>query len=432
MNDTVPTDLKRGVDLWGIVALGLGTAVGVSIFSVEAPATAIAGPAMLLSVLLSAVPMFIIAVTYAFMGSAHPVTGASYVWPRLYVHPTLGFLVAWLRIAGNAALMIVLAQVLVQYLSMVVPLPVKPTMLVLFAMIFLPNLFGVGIAWRVQVILMLLLVLVLGIYAVWGAGSVRVAHLHPFLSHGLSGAVLAIPLLVNLFFGIESATELGEEVRGGGLVIPLGIALSIASAVGLYFIIAFVTLGVLGGPGVAASKAPLLSAAQLFMGTAAKPVIVAAATLSLAKSLNGAYLVFSRILLAMARGGELPTALARLHPRWGTPYVALLAVFAFCATGLLLPSSLTFLFLAVSLPILFKYGSVCLSAIRMLRLRPDLYQAARFKFSLRATRLWALAGMICAGVVMALGLGTDWRPYAALGLWALIGLGWRRLHGRAS
>jgi APA family basic amino acid/polyamine antiporter len=359
------------------------------------------------------------------MGSADPVTGASYVWPSRYVHPMLGFLVAWLRIAGNAALMIVLAQVLVQYLSMVIPLPGKPAMLGIFALILIPNLLGVGLAGRLQVILMVLLVAVLATYALWGASSVRIANLRPFFSHGFGGAVLALPLLVNLFFGIESATELGEEVKGGDLVIPLGIALSIGSAVGLYFTIAFVTLGVLGGPEVAGSQAPLLTAAQHFMGPLAKPVIVAAATLSLAKSLNGAYLVFSRILLAMSRGGELPAALATLHPKWGTPHIALITVFVLCAAGLLLPSSLTFLFLAVSLPILFKYGSVCLSAIRMLTLRPDLYESARFKFSLRATRYWALAGVVCAGGVMLLGLGTDTRPYAALGAWAVVGLIWR-------
>ena len=54
MNDA---RLARRIDLWGVVALGLGTAVGVSIFSAIAPAARIAGPAMLLSALLAALPM---------------------------------------------------------------------------------------------------------------------------------------------------------------------------------------------------------------------------------------------------------------------------------------------------------------------------------------------------------------------------------------
>ncbi|MFD2137506.1 hypothetical protein ACFSLT_24200 [Novosphingobium resinovorum] len=74
--------LAKGIDLWGVVALGLGTAVGVSIFSAIAPATAIAGPAMLLSVLVAALPMYLIAVSYAFLGSALPVSGPPSRGPR--------------------------------------------------------------------------------------------------------------------------------------------------------------------------------------------------------------------------------------------------------------------------------------------------------------------------------------------------------------
>lgn len=75
------TQLKAGLDLSAVVALGLGTAVGVAIFSVVAPAAALAGPGMLLAVVLAALPMFIIAVNYAFLGSALPASGASYEWP---------------------------------------------------------------------------------------------------------------------------------------------------------------------------------------------------------------------------------------------------------------------------------------------------------------------------------------------------------------
>ena len=47
-------ELKQGVGLLPVVALGLGTAIGVSIFSVIAPATELAGPAMLIAVPLAA------------------------------------------------------------------------------------------------------------------------------------------------------------------------------------------------------------------------------------------------------------------------------------------------------------------------------------------------------------------------------------------
>ena len=59
MSDTPPAadGLKRNVGLFGVVSLGLGTAVGVSIFSILAPAAAVAGPAMLVSMLIAIIPM---------------------------------------------------------------------------------------------------------------------------------------------------------------------------------------------------------------------------------------------------------------------------------------------------------------------------------------------------------------------------------------
>src|SRR5690606_24002308 len=130
------------------------------------------------------------------------------------------------------------------------------------------------------------------------------------------------------FFGIEAATEAGAEVSNSRRNIPLGIGLSIGSATVLYLAVGFVALGLLGGPALAASEAPILDAARVFMGPLAVPVIALAAVLSIGKSLNAIFAMFSRSLFAMGEAGVLPAALGRIHPRWRTPHVALLAVFA--------------------------------------------------------------------------------------------------------
>src|SRR5262245_16998927 len=194
-------NLSKGVDLPGVVALGLGTAVGVAIFSVIAPASALAGPGMLLSVAIAAVPMFVIAVTYAFMGSALPVSGASYEWPRRFIHPALGFLIAWLRIAGSVGALVVLSLVLVRYLAMVFSLPTKTTMFAAFAVVFVANYLGVAVAARLQTILMAALVVLFFVFAAWGASSIDARNFEPLLPGGWSGVLAAVPLLVGLFFG---------------------------------------------------------------------------------------------------------------------------------------------------------------------------------------------------------------------------------------
>ncbi|MFV3073486.1 APC family permease [Niveispirillum fermenti] len=415
-------ELRQGIDLGGVVALGLGSAVGVAIFSAMAPAAGLAGPAMLLSVLVGALPIFLIAVSYAFLGSTLPVSGASYEWPARFVHPKVAFFITWLRLVANMGAMVVLALVLVRYLSMIVPLPTKPTMFALFVMALLANLFGVHIAARAQKVLMALVVVLFAIFIVWGAGTaVDLSHLTPFTPHGWMAVIAAAPILTGLFAGIEAATEAGSEVKNSRRNIPLGIALSIGSATLLYLGVAFVALGVLGAGDLGASEAPILEAAQRFMGPAAIPLIVLAATASIGKSLNGLFMLFSRSLFAMARAGVLPAALARVHPTWQTPYMALLAVFALGCVGLFLPMELTFLFLAVNIPNLVKYGTICLAAARVTRDHPDLYDRAGFKLPKPQMLLVAGLGTLSSLVLIVVGFEADWRPYAMLSAWGVVG-----------
>lgn len=426
------TKLTEGVNLAGVVALGLGTAVGVAIFSIIGPAAGLAGPGLLIAVVIASVPMIVIAVTYAFMGSALPTSGASYEWPRRFIHPFVGFLVAWLRIAGSISALLVLALVLVRYLSMLVPLPTKPTMLVAFALVLVANYLGVAIAARVQTILMAALVLLFVGFAVWGVDHVEPSHFVPFLPHGWAGVLSTVPLLIGLFFGIEAATEVGEEVRNGRSMIPIGICLSITAAVSLYLLVAAVALGILGADGLARSDTPLLAAAQAFMGPLAKPLIVGAAVIAIGKSLNALFLIFSRNLFAMGRSGVLPASFARVHARYGTPHVALLCVFGACAVGLLLPMSLTGLFLAVNTPTLLKYAATSLSATRVIANHPEIYSSARFKLAPRTMTIWAYVGGAAALGIVVLGLNTDWKPFALLAGWATIGVAYYLLMRRGA
>jgi APA family basic amino acid/polyamine antiporter len=301
-------------------------------------------------------------------------------------------------------------------------------------LILLINLFGVGIAARVQKTLMAGLVVLFLIFAAWGARSVEAINYSVPSGLNWAGVLAAVPLLVSLFFGIEAATEVGDEVRNGRRMIPLGIALSITSAVALYLLVAVVALGVLGGDALGASEAPILDAAEQFMGTAATPVIVLAAVLAIGKSLNAIFIVFSRSLFAMGRAGVLPEAFARVHPQWGTPHVACIAVFVLCVVCLLLPMSLTFLFLSVSIPTLLKYVTTSLCAATVVKSHPDLYEGARFKFGPRLMHFWGYFGAGCALFVITLGLGADTRPYVALFVWAVIGalyyVVWTRLKSK--
>lgn len=422
--------LKQGVSLWGIVALGAGTAIGVAIFSIVAPGAQLAGPGMLLSMLIAGLPMILFAVTYAFMGSAVPVSGASYEWSRRFIHPFVGFIIGWLRIFSNVAALMLYAFVLVQYWSMWIDVPARPTMFAVLTLFWLLNTLGVSFVSRGQALMMFVLLATCAVLVAASVPAGEPANFSPVFEKGWVGVLAAVPLMVSLFLGIETSVEVGEEVQNGRRNIPLGIALSIALTAAIYFAVAAAALYVLGSGPLGASTAPLLDLANATLGGYGQPLILLSATVAIGTSLNAISLTFSRSLFAMGRSGALPGMLAQVHPRWGTPYVATTSVYLLCVAGLFMPSNLIFLFLAVNIPTLLKYGATCFAATRVVRGHADTYERATFRFSPAAMQAWAWAGIVCALIVIALGWNADWRPYIVIGGWGALGLAYYLLVAR--
>lgn len=430
--DAAPRDgdagLRRSVGLTGVVMFGAGTAIGVSIFSVLQPAASVAGAGLLAGMMIAAVPMVLFALCYAYLAAAAPVSGASYEWPRRFLHPTVGFAIAWLRILGNVGALVVLAQVLSNYLGMVIAVPPKLVIATALTAVFALNYVGVGVAARVQAALMLLLLAVLAVFVAAGAPLADPARIGPLAARGWGGIAAGVPLMISLFLGIESAVEIGEEVREPRRTIPLGIAFAIALTVLVYGAVAWVALGLVGPERLAASKAPLLDAAAVPLGRLALPLIVGAATVSILKTMNATALVFSRALFAMARADVLPAALARVHPRFATPYLAVATGYLLAMAGLALPSNLVFLLLAVNVPTMLKYAACSLAAVRVAQRHPEL---RRDTWPIRPAGMVRLgyAAAAAALAIAAAGLGADARPYALLLGWLFVGLVFHALRG---
>ncbi|MBL4802362.1 MAG: amino acid permease [Emcibacter sp.] len=413
--------LKQGMSLQDVVALGISAAVGVSIFSVISPATALAGPGILIAFGLAAIPMVIYAVLYAFLSSADPRTGASYYWPTEYVHPYVGFLVCWLRILGSASALNIMATIFADYLQGFLSIERTTVVYSLLTLFLIINVAGVSVAGGVARFLTAIKLVVLGGFIAVGFTFVDTQNFYPMIPHGTIGIVAALPLLVGLFSGIESATEAGEEVRDSKRVIGQGLGIATGISMFVYLGVTVVAIGVLGSAGVGNSRAPLADAAVAFGFSWGGPVFAATALVSIAAAINAQFLMFMRFLFAMGRDGALPKVLGRVHVRWGTPWVSAIVVYISALVSLALPDSLIFLFLAVNIPTILKYASNCFSAMGIMKRRPDLYESAAFKMRPSVVKALAWAGIICAVLLFFAGLEADWRAYAVLMSWALIG-----------
>jgi len=417
------TELKKGVGLIGVVTLGAGVAIGVSVFTVFQPAAQVAGSGLLIALALAAIPMLPFALAYAYLAGIDPVSGASYEWPRRYLHPVVGFGIAWMRILANVGVQVLLAQVFAHYLAMLVDLPVKLVMATTISLVFALNYIGITVAARVQTVLMALLLVALALFVATGAPLVSMERIGSPLAQGWPAIGACVVLMISLFLGIESAVEIGEEVQNGRKLIPLGIAYAVGLTTLVYGLVAIVALGLVGPQALADSSVPILDAAKVSLGRWAVPIIVTAALVSILKSMNANALVFSRSIFAMARGGELPPVLARVHPRFETPSAAILACWACAMGGLFLPSSLVFLLLAVNVPTMLKYCACSLSAVRASRLpMPD---TARPLLAPALIRIVGLAGALAAVAIILAGLEADWRPHVLVLGWLVLGLVYR-------
>ncbi len=413
--------LRQGVGLTGVVMLGAGTAIGVSIFSVLQPAAVVAGSGLLVAIAIAAVPMIFFAATYAWLASAVPVSGASYEWPRRFLSPFVGFAIAWLRILGNVGAMVILSRVLVNYLAMAFQFPATPVLALAITLVFALNLVGVQLAAGAQIVLMTVLILVLGLFVGAGLTAASPAMIGDVFVSGWLAILAAVPLLITLFLGIESAVEIGEEVRDARRTIPLGILLAILLTTLVYASVAATALAVLGPKALATSMAPLLDAARVPLGAAALPIIVGAATISILKAMNANAMVFSRSLFAMARAGALPGALAAVHPRFGTPHRAILLCYALVMLGLFLPNDLVFLLLAVNIPTMLKYLACSLCAIRVAGENGPVAQGAGLDVAPRTVVALGWAGVVSAVAIIMAGLGADYRAHVVTAVWFAVG-----------
>jgi APA family basic amino acid/polyamine antiporter len=420
--------LQEKVGLIGVITMGVGAALGSSVFAVLGPAAKVGGSGILLTIAVAALPMVFFAVVYAFLASIAPRTGASFEWPRQFISPFAGFMVSWLRILGQVGLMATFATVLVNYAKMVVGLPSRPTEFVLFCAVMLLNIRGIVAAIGVQTVVLCLFLLVLGVFVVTGIPYVTIGRITPLMPHGLWPVLLAVPLMVSLFTGIESATEIGEEVINAKRNIPLGIGIGMVLITAVYFAVSFVALGLVGPAPLGASNAPLVTAGRQSLGSSATILIVAGAVLALLKSLNASYILFARSLFAMGRAGYLSRRLGRIHQPRSVPRAALLAAFAGCCLGLFMPQGMIFLFVASSIPLVIKYLSICICGIRVLN-RSARDEVKGSKLRARTIRACAWLGVGSAIGILGLAIKDEWRASAIIAAWTVCGLIYWKLAG---
>ena len=171
-------------------------------------------------------------------------------------------------------------------------------------------------------------------------------------------------LLFFAFSGAEAALTPSGEIRDSARTVPRGILGGTAVLVLIYVSIQIVSQGVLGAELATNMEAPLGAVAGRLFGPVGWQLIVACTALAIFGTLAGDVLASPRAMLPMAERGLLPAVLARVHPRFHTPHVAI-AVYA--GLGCLFAVTGAFQALAVlsSVSLLLVYLVICVAALRL-------------------------------------------------------------------
>lgn len=371
---STPTpSLVRGLGLLGTVALCVGNMVGTSIYTLPASLARTTGPFGLVAWGVTAFGYLFVALAYARLGARHPRTGGPYVFAREAFGDFAGFQTVWSYwvscVIGNAAI----ATGVVGYAVGFSPTLAGST-LGQFALgqallwgCCLLNVAGVRASARVQIGIMFLNVVPLAVVSLVALAYFDPANLTPFAPRGAGFPTLAAgaALVVWGYAGVESATVPAEEVRAPERTIRVGTMLGYAVGTTVFLLTALAMAGALPNDVVASSARPVALVAERALGSWAGTAIGATAIIAGLGTLNGWVLMSGRIPVSAARDGIFFERLARIHPRFGTPHVALMA-------GTLVGSLTMLLYFSRSLLGVFNF--VVLLAV-LTTLLPHLYSA---------------------------------------------------------
>src|SRR6266705_1246537 len=145
-----------------------------------------------------------------------------------------------------------------------------------------------------------------------------------YVTLGFAGVAAATLLAFLAFGGFDMVAAAGEEISSPERNLPRAILLTLFLVLGLYLLVTFVALGTLPWNELGSSSAPLSEAATRFLGTTGRQLAAAAALLTTAATGNAVLVVTSGVAFAMARDRLLPGVVARVHPKTGTPWGAVL------------------------------------------------------------------------------------------------------------
>jgi len=372
LNAKTDEGLKRVVGVPGLALSIINGIIGAGIFALPAIIGVELGAFAIFCYIFCGIMLAAIMLCYAEIGSKVTCSGGSYAYVEAAFGDLPGYIVNWLfffgwGLLGSAALMNVIADSLAIIFPAFADPMIRGTLFfVLIAFMVLINVRGAKQGIRiVKLITVIKLLPLLGII-IFGFSKIKTGNLHwenlpPVKTFGDTALILFFA-----FAGFETCLCVGGEFKNPKRTVPMGICLGGIAVLIVYILLQTVTQGVLGAEMASFKNAPLSVVAEKIVGPAGATILLFTAAISCFGSVSADVMATPRSLFAAANNGTFPKFLAKVHPKFATPHVAVITygslIFLFSISG-----GFKQLAILASAAILLIYLAVILSTVKLRR-----------------------------------------------------------------
>mgnify|MGYP000107535884 CR=1 FL=1 len=310
----------------GLAASIFNVTVGGGIFRLPAGAAAAAGPAAPFVYLICAAVIGCVVLCFAEAGSRVPLTGGPYAYVEAVFGKYVGFLAGVLLWMLGTTAVAGVSSAFAEGLGVLLGAPSLrvPALVATFVLLAIINVRGVEQGTRLIVVVSIAKLLPLLVFVFVGAFFITPENLAIREMPSAGSLARAAIVLMFAFSGVETALVPSGEVKDPARTIPRALAIAMIGITLLYLSVHLVAEGLLGPQLATVKTAPLAFAAEQFLGTPGRLLLLIGATISMFGYVSGMTLAVPRALWKFAQDGLLPRAVGAVHPTYRTPHVAII------------------------------------------------------------------------------------------------------------
>lgn len=347
-------ELKRVLTFWDLLIYGMIFMVPIAPFGVFGYVHDAAKGMVALAYLIGMSGMIFSAFSYARMSEAFPIAGSVYAYAQHGINEYVGFMAGWAILLDYILIPSLLYLVSAAALTAVLPgIPIWFWLILFIAINTVINVRGIEFTAGANKIILILEFIVLAIFIVVGLVALKngagegltIKPLYDSSTFSLPLVMGAVSIAVLSFLGFDGISTLSEEVKGGPKVVGKA-TVSALLIVGVLFIIqTWIATDVGRGMTFTNLDIAFYEIAGRAGGKWLMNLTIFATAFSwgIANAL-AAQAAISRVLFSMARDKKLPVILAKIHPKFKTPYISTIFVAVISvAVGLFFQAQIAFL-----------------------------------------------------------------------------------------